>query len=138
MQRKTSPADLQTTVEGSVFFYRLIRALTTVLECSLAFRLFFKLLGADPANVFVKGIYTVTQYIVGAFDGIFPVTLTTIDALPLLEPATLIAMLVTGIIGMILMRLVRPRRVRPEWVEYPPADLADQSVDYPVKKSLSD
>ncbi len=138
MERKTNSTDLQTTVDGNVFLYRLFGALTALLECTLAFRLFFKLLGADPTNVFVKGIYTVTQYIVGIFDGIFPVSLTTIDALPLLEPATLIAMLVTGVIGLILLGLVRPRRVRPEWVEYTPIDPADQSVDYPVKKTLSD
>jgi len=67
------------------------------------------------------------------FDGIFPVTITTIDALPLFEPATLIAMLVTGAVGLILMGLVRPRKTRPEWIEYTPIDLADKSTDFPAK-----
>lgn len=133
MERKSIPVGVPITTEGSVFLSRFIGALFSLVEVTLAFRLVFKILGADPANIFVKSIYAVTQFFVGLFEGIFPVTLTTIDSLPLFEPATLIAMLVVGVVGIILMGLVRPRKTRPEWIEYNPVDLADKSIDFPAK-----
>ena len=41
-----------------------------LISAVMAFRLVFKLLGANPENAFVCGIYAFTQPIVGVFEGI--------------------------------------------------------------------
>lgn len=82
-------------------------------EILLAFRLGFKLLGANPGNEFVRGIYTFTQYIVGVFEGIFSkVTTSGIETTSVFEPATAIAMLVVALIAWGVMKLIKPRSVR--------------------------
>ncbi|MBP1917661.1 YggT family protein [Youngiibacter multivorans] len=91
-----------------------------VIEILLAFRLGFKLLGANPGNDIVRGIYSVTQYIVGLFEGIFPrVTTDGIETTSVFEPSTAIAMLVVALIAWGVMKLIKPRSGhRSERTEY--------------------
>lgn len=80
------------------------------IEILLAFRLVFKLLGANPVNGFVHGIYTVTQFFVGIFESIFSrATTGGIETTSVLEPATLIAMVVVALIAWGVMKLIKPR-----------------------------
>ncbi len=86
---------------------RVVGVIFGIIEVVLAFRLVFKLLGANPNNGFVQVIYNVTQFIVDIFDGIFP-TATTNGAgtTGVLEPAVIIAMVVVGIIAWIVLKLM--------------------------------
>lgn len=90
---------------------RIISILFGVIEVLLAFRLIFKGLGANPGNVFVKFIYSVTKYIVKLFEGIFsPLKTTGVETKAVLEPATLIAMIVIGLIAWLVFNLMTPRK----------------------------
>lgn len=80
------------------------------IEILLAFRLVFKLLGANPVNGFVNGIYTVSQFFVSIFESIFSrATTGGIETTSVLEPATLIAMVVVALIAWGVMKLIKPR-----------------------------
>ena len=79
------------------------------IEVALAFRLVFKLLGANPENSFVQGLYSVTQYFAGFFEGIFPRLNTSyVETTTIFEPATLIAMVVIAAIAWAVLRLITP------------------------------
>jgi hypothetical protein len=89
---------------------RVVGIIFGVIEVALAFRLVFKLLGANPQNGFVQGIYTFTQLFAGFFEGIFSrVTKSGAETTAVLEPATLIAMVVIGVIAWFVMKLIAPR-----------------------------
>jgi hypothetical protein len=79
-------------------------------EVILAFRLIFKLLGANPENGFVHGIYSVTQFFVGIFEGIFSRSTTSgAEATAVFEPATMIAMVVIALIAWGALKLMSLR-----------------------------
>ena len=90
---------------------RIVSILFAVIEVLLAFRLIFKGLGANPGNSFVKFIYSVTKYIVKIFEGIFsPLKTSGAETKAILEPATLIAMIVVALIGWLVFNLMTPRK----------------------------
>lgn len=90
---------------------RIVGILFGIVEIFLAFRLVFKGLGANPENVFVKGIYDITQFIVGLFEGIFSQFKTSgAETTAVLEPATLIAMLVIALIAWLVLKLMTPHK----------------------------
>jgi len=87
---------------------RIIGLIIGIIDAVLLIRLVLKLLGASPENVFVSGIYGITQPLVGIFEGIFAqVPLPSINAVAVFEPATVIALLVVGLIGWVLQRVFR-------------------------------
>lgn len=89
---------------------RIIGLISGVIEAVLLIRLILKLLGANPGNVIVNGIYAITQPLVAIFEGIFAqVPLPSINAIAVFEPATLIAMLVVALAAWILQMLFRSR-----------------------------
>ncbi len=89
---------------------RIVGTIFGVIEILLAFRLIFKLLGANPDNGFVQGIYQVTQYIVGIFEGIFSRSATEgAETTAIFEPATLISMVVVALIAWAILKLMAPR-----------------------------
>ncbi|HEX7259673.1 MAG TPA: YggT family protein [Candidatus Saccharimonadia bacterium] len=85
-----------------------------LLEGLLAFRLIFKLLGANPASGFVTFIYSVTEPFVAPFYGIFgQVTTTGAETVAVFEPATLIAMLIYALVAWLVVRLIGAASGRP-------------------------
>jgi len=82
-----------------------------VLEVLLAFRLVFKLLGANPQSPFVSFIYSVSQAFLAPFTGIFRSAVTKgIEAQSVLEPTTIIAMLVYAILAWGIVKLIEISR----------------------------
>jgi uncharacterized membrane protein HdeD (DUF308 family) len=78
-----------------------------VLEVLLAFRLIFKLLGANPLSPFVSFIYSLTQIFVYPFTGIFPTAVTKgLEAQAILESTTIIAMIVYAVIAWGIVKLI--------------------------------
>ena len=86
---------------------RIAMVFFSLIEVILAFRFAFKLAGANPSNVFVKGLYDVTQFFVGIFEGIFSESTTTgAETKAIFEPATLIAIIVVGLVAWGVMKLM--------------------------------
>lgn len=80
-----------------------------IVEALLLFRLLFRVLGANPANSFVSFLYSLTRNLIAPFSGIFGIYETGTVGQYILEPATIIAMVVyavlaRGIVGMIRLR----------------------------------
>jgi hypothetical protein len=79
-------------------------------EIILGFRFFFKLMGANPENTFVKIIYDVTQFIVGIFASIFSVAINEgAETNSIFEPGTLIAMVIIALIAWGIARMMNQR-----------------------------
>lgn len=78
-----------------------------LIEVLLIFRLVFKLLGANPGSGFVAFIYGLSSIFLAPFMGIFRSLYTPgIETQAVLEPATLIAMLVYAIIAYGVVKLL--------------------------------
>jgi hypothetical protein len=78
-----------------------------VLEVLFAFRLIFKLLGANPSSAFVSFIYSFTQLFLRPFASIFrtPV-IKGIETQAVLEPTTIIGMIVYALIAWGIIKLI--------------------------------
>ena len=110
MEQMEKQVETRNTKQGSYIAYRIVGTIFGIIEIALAFRLIFKLLGANPANIFVQGLYTVTHFFVGIFEGIFyQATTNGAVTTAIFEPATLIAMLVIAVIAWIFLKLIKPR-----------------------------
>jgi hypothetical protein len=78
-------------------------------EVLLAIRLVFKLLDANSQNGIVQGIYELTHYIVGIFEGIFSkIAPVGAHVTAVFEPATVIAMVVVALIAWFILKLMAP------------------------------
>ncbi|HSW89639.1 MAG TPA: YggT family protein [Patescibacteria group bacterium] len=89
------------TAQYTVYF------LFGVLEILLGFRLVLKLLGASQASMFVRIIYSLTSLFVAPFEGIFHKAVTQgIETVAVLEPSTIVAMLVYAVLAWIILMLV--------------------------------
>lgn len=109
MEQMTKETETSKTQQDSNTTQRIIATILGVMGVTLAFRLIFKLLGANPGNGFVSGIYAVTQPFVGIFEGIFsPAPINGAEAAGVLEPATLISMVVIAIIAWAVLKLITP------------------------------
>jgi putative effector of murein hydrolase LrgA (UPF0299 family) len=92
-------------------FVRLLKnivyAVVSIVEVALTLRLALKILGANPANDFVSLMYSLTQPFVAPFAGIFNAAAVNRDQIvSVFEPATLVAILVYGIVGWSLAALI--------------------------------
>lgn len=91
-----------------------------ILQALLAFRLIFKLLGANPESTFVSLIYTVSGAFLSPFSGIFRSAVNEgIETKSVLEPTTIIAMIVYALIAYGIVRLIEiyqtpPKQEEPE------------------------
>jgi hypothetical protein len=95
-----------TITEGNIG-RRIATVIFSLIEVMLGFRFFFKLIGANPSNGFVKGLYAFTQFFVGIFEGIFSVATTPgAETEAVFEPATLIAIIVVALIAWAVMKLI--------------------------------
>jgi len=92
-----------------------------ILQTLLAFRLIFKLLGANPESTFVSLIYTVSGAFLSPFTGIFRSAVNQgIETESVLEPTTIIAMIVYALIAYGIVRLI-------EIYQKPPAQKAPEA-----------
>ncbi len=111
MQEYTRHAETRDTKQESLTARRIVGIIFGVIEIILAFRLIFKLLGANPENGFIKGLYAVTHVLVGIFEGIFSKATTSgIETTAVFEPATLITMVVVVLIAWLVLKLMTPRK----------------------------
>lgn len=78
------------------------------LDILLAFRLVLKLLGASSASSFVKMIYGISGVFILPFEGIFRrVSSPGIETASVIEPATIVALIVYAILAWGIVKLVR-------------------------------
>lgn len=78
-----------------------------IIEALFAFRLIFKLLGANYGSSFVSLIYTITGVLIAPFSGIFRTAVNKgIETKSVLEPTTIIAMIVYALIAYGVVRLI--------------------------------
>src|SRR3970040_2049297 len=78
------------------------------LEILLAFRLVLKLTGANISSAFVGFIYGLTGIFILPFEGIFRRGITQgIETTSVLEPSTLVALLVYAVLGWGIVKLIR-------------------------------
>ena len=85
---------------------RVVYYILGVLEALLAFRLVFRLLGANPNSGFVSFIYSITRVFLVPFTTIFRSAATEgIETTAVLEPGTIIAMIVYALIAWGIVKL---------------------------------
>ena len=92
---------------NSLKLKRIVYYILGIFEVLFAFRLIFKFLGANPGSAFVSFIYTVSGVFIAPFNGIFRSAVTEgIETKSVLEPTTIIAMIVYAIIAYGVARLL--------------------------------
>lgn len=97
-----SSTDTQTQTIANIIYF-----VVGLVEIVLVFRFLFKITGANPASGFVYWIYNVSQLMIMPFSGIFSSAVTPgVEVRAVFEPATLIALLVYGLLAWGLVRLV--------------------------------
>lgn len=90
------------TVEYLIYFF------FGALEMLLVFRLVLKLMGANAASAFVGLIYGATGIFILPFQGIFrSATTRGIETTSVLEPATIVAIIVYAVLAFGVVKLVR-------------------------------
>lgn len=90
------------TVEYLIYFF------FGALEILLAFRLILKLTGANSFSAFVNLIYGITGVFIVPFQGIFSQATTQgVETTAILEPATLVAMVVYAVLAIGIVKLLR-------------------------------
>lgn len=100
-QRKIGASDTQ-TIEYLVYY------LFGALEILLAFRLILKITGASLSSGFVSMIYGLSGIFIMPFQGIFRTgTAPGVETTSVLEPATIVALVVYAIVAWGIVKLVR-------------------------------
>jgi len=95
------------TTQNSFKSRRIIYYILGTLEVLFAFRLIFKVLGANPESPFVAIIYTITNLFLAPFKGIFRMAVTDgIETESVLEPSLIIAMIVYAAIAWGLVKFI--------------------------------
>jgi hypothetical protein len=90
------------TIEYLIYFF------FGALEVLLAFRLILKLTGANSFSAFVGLIYGVTGVFIVPFQGIFQqATARGVETTAVLEPATLVAIVVYAVLAVGIVKLLR-------------------------------
>jgi len=96
----TNQTNATTTQKGVFKAQYIVYYVLGLVEIVLALRLILKLLGANPASGFVSLVYSVTGVFIAPFAAIFPVATTEgVSATAVLEPATIIAMIVYALVA---------------------------------------
>lgn len=95
-------ASIYQTLEYLVYFF------FGVLEVLLVFRLILRLTGANSSSAFVSLIYGITGVFIAPFQGIFPQATTQgVVTTAVLEPATLVAIVVYAVLAVAVVKLLR-------------------------------
>lgn len=90
------------TIEYLIYFF------FGALEILLALRLILRIFGAAVNNGFVDGIYSLSKLFISPFEGIFSRTYSQgLETTSVLEPATLVAILIYAVIAWGIVKLVR-------------------------------
>jgi hypothetical protein len=90
---------------GNLRTNKIVLWILALLEALLVFRLLFRLLGANPGSPFVSLIYSISQIFVMPFAGIFRSTASQgIETRSVLEPGTLIAMIVYALLAYAIIK----------------------------------
>ncbi len=97
----SSTAETKLTLTNGVYF------VLGVIEVLLLFRLILKLLGANPNSGFVSFVYSVSGFFAAPFKAIFSTATTNGDVTKgVFEPATLVAMVVYGVVAWGIVKLI--------------------------------
>lgn len=100
-QVKTGASDRETTEYIIYYFFGF-------LEILLAFRLVLKIVGANSASSFVRGIYTIAGILTLPFEGIFRRGyVSNSQTTSIFEPATLVAMIVYPLLAWGIVKLIK-------------------------------
>ncbi len=100
--------EVKSVATGSQTAEYLIYFIFGALEVLLAFRLIFKVAGASMASPFVSFIYRTTNLLILPFEGIFRRGVTKgIETTSVLEPSTIVAMVVYSVLVWGTVKLVR-------------------------------
>ena len=110
MDQMTKQTETTNTRTENYAAKRVVGAIFGVVEIILGLRLIFKLLAANPDNGFIKFIYSITQFFVGIFEGIFAKVDITDAAKSVFEPATLIAIVIVALVAWVILKLMTPRK----------------------------
>ncbi len=95
------------TGQGNLKARRIVYFILGIVEVLLAARFVLKLLGASTGNAFVQLIYTVTDALLWPFSGIFRTAVSTgIETESVMEPATIIAVIVYAIVAWGIVKLI--------------------------------
>lgn len=104
------------TVDGNVKAKKIVYYILGVLEVLFAFRLVFKILGANPWSGFVSFIYSASQVFLAPFISIFRPGVTRGNMTQaVLEPATVIGMIVYAILAWgvaKLIEIISPKQIK--------------------------
>lgn len=111
MENRTRRTEIRQTKKESHLGQTVASLLFGTVELLLLFRLVFKLLGANKENPIVQGVYQITQYIVGLFEGIFSeISMFGIGNTAVFEPAAAIAMVAVAFVAWGVLKLLKPRQ----------------------------
>lgn len=88
---------------------RIVGVIFSAVEIILGLRFIFKLLGANAENSFITFLYGVTGFFVKIFEGIFSQVTVNESSGAVFEPATLLAMLIIGLLALVVLKLMTPR-----------------------------
>ncbi|MBP7774298.1 YggT family protein [Candidatus Woesebacteria bacterium] len=98
----TEESSRQRTVVNLVYYF------FGLLDILLIFRLILKVLGASATSGFVNLIYTITKIFIMPFEGIFRRGVAQgIETTSILEPATIVALIVYAILAWGIVVLIR-------------------------------
>ena len=94
--------------ENNLVLRKVVFYILGAFEALFAFRLIFKLLGANPESAFVSFIYTISGIFLTPFSGIFRAAVNKgIETESVLEPTTIIAMVVYVLVAYGVVRLIK-------------------------------
>lgn len=91
-----------------VVLEKIIYYLFGILEVLLAFRLIFKLFGANQGSYFVSFIYRITSIFIFPFEGIFRRGVSQgIETASVLEPSTIVSLVVYMLLAWGIVKLIQ-------------------------------
>lgn len=95
------------TNNGNLKARKYVYYILGVFEVLFAFRLIFKVLGANPGSTFVSFIYSITELFLSPFTSIFRKAVTKgVETQAVLEPATIIGMIVYAVVAWGIIKLI--------------------------------
>jgi len=121
--KKSESVKTNTLIDESMTS-RILIVVFGLVETLLGFRFIFKLAGANPANALIKILYNVTNVFVGVFASIFtPATTDGLETVSVIEPGTIIAMIVFALIALAISKLMlQDKSVLKNTTEYSTVD----------------